>query len=96
MVQIPTCPCTTAILCLHLPLCSEATLIQVCRWELNIHTSWLLIWPPREKEAVIALMSSCYPPAPLEELEVRVPNSKEELRGDIKKGTPPQPGVKLQ
>lgn len=54
LLHVPTCPCTTAILCLHLPLCSEATLIHVCRWELNIHTSRLLMWPPREREAAVA------------------------------------------
>lgn len=30
-------------MCLHLPLCIEATLIQVFRWELNIQTSRLLM-----------------------------------------------------
>lgn len=50
MYFLLTFPSKTPILCLQRPLLRDATLIQRLSWELYIHTSLLLIRPPKKNK----------------------------------------------
>lgn len=57
-----TLPSRTPILCLQRPLLRDATLIHRLSWELYIHTSRLLMRPPRRsrRQSWICFLFVCY------------------------------------